>query len=293
MFISVDGQTISAQDVIKSTIRTDCAPVPVTIELLIRYTQQNELSLKKGAILTTSQNYTFEIVESQKKVIPKIQDDTQYGVLSVTGILSGCINLCYLKNTAIFLRNTSLSAVYKACGSTTKTGINFNIPEFSCLIGELATEKIAQICQEEGGAIFFRNGRIDFLRLEDIFTQKPIISLRDDVIEKEDTDFLQSHFVASFFSTKIDGGLAKGDFRSPRKREFVARTPERILFNMSKCLIRKRTVPISYNPNINAGDCIAVNDVNMAVLTAAHVYENDNGEDIKQYTRLWLGVLQK
>lgn len=293
MFVSVNGQVISAQDVIKSTIRTDCAPVPVTIELLIRYTQQNELSLKKGAILTTSQNYTFEIVESHKKVIQKIQDDTQYGVLSVTGIHSGCINLCTLKNSAIFLRNTSLSAVYKACGATAKTGTNFSIPEFSCLIGELATEKIAQICQEEGGAVFFRNGRIEFLRLEDIFTQKPVISLRDDVIEKEDTDFLQPHLVSSFFSTRVDGGLAKGDFKTPRKRDFIARTPERILFNLSKCLIRKRIVPISYNPNINAGDCIEVNGVNMAIMTAAHVYENDNGQDIKQYTRLWLGVLQK
>lgn len=294
MYIYIDDKVISAQDIIKSVIRTDCVPIPATIELVIRYSKANESLFKEGAVFSTGgKNMTFEVIHTEKKQYQLVQDNESYGAIFVTAILDGCKNVCRLKKTAIFLRDTSLSAIYKATGATAKTGKNFNVPEFSCLIGELPTEKIAKICQEEGGTLFYRDGKIEFMRLEDLVAQKPVLTLNIDNLEKEDSEFLQDHLISSFFSTKIDGSLAKGNFLESRKREFLARTPERILFNLSKCLILKRKVAINYNSSINAGDCISVNNTNMAIITAAHYYQSETTDDVEQYSRLWLGVLQK
>lgn len=294
MYISVGDKIISGQDVVSAAIRTDCVPIPATVELVIRYSKNNELLFVEGATFTTSgKNMVFEIVLVEKKQYQLMQGDETFGALFITAILDGCKNVCRLKKTAIFLRSTSLSAIYKAAGATVRTGVNFNVPEFSCLIGELPTEKIAKICQEEGGTLFYRDGRIEFMRLEDLLAQKPVLSMNVDSLEKVESEFLQNHLTSTFFSTKPDGSLAKGDFSTPRKREFLPRMPERVLVNLSKYILFMGNIPIDYNPSINAGDCIDVNNVNMVVITAVHYYEAETSDTVEQYTRLWLGVLKK
>ena len=149
------------------------------------------------------------------------------------------------------------------------------------------------MAQEEGGIIVYREGKINFIRLDDLFTQKPVLTLSDDSLDAIDSGFLERHLIDTFYSLNAASNIVLGNDKKDRGRTYIPRTSARILNNLSKCLVTTRKGVIGFNPSINAGDTITVGDTAMAVITAAHYYAGDASNSPNQYTRLWLGVSEK
>lgn len=289
-----DGTLLLSSDLIECVIRTDCVPIPVSVELVVKYNDKNIEAMAKGQTFTIgSQSYKLEVVHQEVAKHPLQQDGVQYGAIIVTAMLAGCKDIGFFKRRAIILKDSSLGGIYRACGSTVRIANDFTVPRFSCLIGEVASKSIARVAQEEGGITVYRDGKINFIRLEDLFTQKPVLTLSNDSLNAIDSGFLERHLVDTFYSLEPTGKIVLGNDKKDRGRTYIPRTSARILNNLSKCLVTIRNGIIGFNPSINAGDAIAVGDTVMAVITAAHYYAGDSSNEPNQYTRIWLGVLEK
>lgn len=276
---------------LSAVLRTDLVPVPVSLELEVRHDDELAKQLAEGQkIFVTGKAIELQIIKSQIKQSPQIPDR---GMIQVTAVLSSCVAIGYRRQKAVILKSNSLGAIYKACGAKVSIKNDFTVPLFVSFLGQVPSEMIAKVLQEEAAVVRLSGKQLDCVRLADLMKQAPKLSLPQGFGEQIASGFLERHLVPSFYSTGDNRAVVKGNIKKVRAMQYTPRHSERAANNMTSALITKQVLNLSYNDDYQAGDLFNIGNTPMAIITAAHVYETENeGEGGNQYTRLWLGELE-
>jgi hypothetical protein len=276
---------------LSAVLRTDLVPVPVSLELEVRHDDELAKQLAEGQkIFVTGKAIELQIIKSQIKQSPQIPDR---GMIQVTAVLSSCVAIGYRRQKAVILKSNSLGAIYKACGAKVSIKNDFTVPLFVSFLGQVPSEMIAKVLQEEAAVVRLSGKQLDCVRLADLMKQAPKLSLPQGFGEQIASGFLERHLVPSFYSTRDDRAIINGNTKKVRAIQYTPRHSERAANNMTSALITKQVLNLSYNDDYQAGDVFNIGGVAMAIITAAHVYETENeGDGGNQYTRLWLGELE-
>ena len=286
-------------DLIKSAVlRSDLAPVPMTLEADIRGGDAEfDKQLVEGKTLSISSGDALHIVKSVRVAERSTQGTREMASFRLTALLESCLGVAYVRSRAIIKENVPLSALYKAAGATIKAvDADFPVPRFTCPVGETPTFHITRVLQEEGGVMCWKTGRLQFVRLPDLFGQKPVKTLPDNASDDVDGGFLERHAVPWFFSLDDDGVVVFGNREKPRAVRYAPFKDAQRLRNMTRCLVHRKTVRLTYDGRIGAGDLIAfAGGKKLVVITAAHVFGSgtDDGGASSTYTRLWLGAMEE
>lgn len=280
-------------DLIKSSVlRSDLAPIPVTLETEIRTDDNMARLLAEGQLITTGAGDAMRIIKSVRSIERGAQGSREVSSMRITAILDACHKVAFVRNRAIIKEGSALSAIYRAAGATIQAvDADFPVPRFTCPIGDAPSFHIARVLQEEGGVVRWKAGKLKFVRLGDLFKQKAAANLPNNASDDLDSGFLERHEIPSFFSLADSGVFTFGDLSKTRSVRYSPFKNVQRLRNMSQCLVQSKVMKIDYAGQLGAGDLIEfVGGAPLCIITAAHVYEN--GEDgHNQYTRLWLGSL--
>lgn len=292
MFIQLSNdKLLPASHLLSAVLRTDLVPVPVSLELEVRHDDELAKQLAEGQkIFVTGKAVELQIIKSHIKQSPQIPDR---GMIQVTAVLSSCVAIGYRRQKAVILKSNSLGAIYKACGAKVSIKNDFTVPLFVSFLGQVPSEMIAKVLQEEAAVVRLSGKQLDCVRLADLMKQAPKLSLPQGFGEQIASGFLERHLVPSFYSTGDNRAVIKGNTKKVRAMQYTPRHSERAANNMTSALITKQVLNLSYNDDYQAGDVFTIGGVAMAIITAAHVYETENeGDGGNQYTRLWLGELE-
>lgn len=294
LFLS-NGKQIRG-DVIKSAVlRSDLAPIPLTLEAEVRADADMVRLLAEGQTITAGADKLY-IVKSVTGIDRAYQGQRELAATRITALLEPCHRVGFVRTTAIVKEDATLSAIYRAAGATIKAiDADFPVPRFTCLVGGTPTFPIARALQEEGGVVRWKGSRLKYVRLADLFAQKPVIDVPDDAADDVDSGFTERHMVPWFFSLDPRGEMVFGNREKGRSVQFSPFTDPGRLRALTRCLVRRKVSKLSYAPNILAGDLVNfIGGTKLAVITAAHVFESGtDGSGSNQYTRLWLGSLER
>ncbi len=286
------GDQIRGDLINRVIVRSDCVPVPVTVEAEIRTDESLVKTLQEGKTITVG-NDLFRIIKTTEVESRLSQGGHNVGGVKLFALLDNCHSAAFVRDRSIIKSQTTLSAIYKAAGATMKTlAGDIPVPRFSCFIGGVPSFHIARVMQEEGGVIRWKNGKMQFIRLPDLFKQKPVMTIPDNASDDVNSGFLERHEVPSCYSVDDKGDVVGGNTKKPRTTVYIPFKNAQQLQNMTRCLIHKKRSKVTLNMKLAAGDLIAVSGANpLAVITAAHVFESGTNGMGNQYTRLWLGAL--
>lgn len=293
-----DGKQIRG-DLIKSAVlRSDLAPIPMTLEADIRAGDDDmDKRLAEGQLLSIGSGDALRIVKSVRVAERAVQGTREMAAYRITALLDACQGAAYVRSRAIIKESAALSAIYRAAGATIKAvDADFPVPRFCCPVGETPTFHIARILQEEGGVVRWKSGKLQFVRLPDLFKQAPVLTLPDNASDDVASGFMERHGVPWFFSLDAAGAAVFGNRDKPRAARFSPFKDAQRLRNLTRCLVHRKTSRINFSGQIAAGDLIAfAGGAKLAVITAAHVFESgtDDGGASNTYTRLWLGALEE
>ncbi|SFL23870.1 hypothetical protein SAMN05216302_10469 [Nitrosomonas aestuarii] len=285
-------------DLIKSAvIRSDMSPVPVTLEAEIRIDEDMESRLIEGETITLGgQGDEMRIIKSVKAANRIAQGSREMDAVRITALLSACHAVSFVRERAIVKENVSLSAIYRAAGAQIRAvQSDFPVPRFYCMAGDTPSFHINRALQEEGGIVRWKDGRLAFFRLADLFKQDSVMNLPNNASDDVDSGFVERHEIPWFISIDDNGGFVMGDRRSARSVRFSPFKNAQRLRNMSACLVQRKVSKINLATGVVAGDLInVVGGDPLCVITAAHVFESGtDGSGSNQYTKLWLGDLRE
>ena len=297
LFLS-NGRQIRGDLISSAVLRSDLSPVPLTLEADIRGGDESiDPFLQEGAEIKDAADNGLHIVKSVRVSGRNAQGDHGMTGYRITALLAPCVSVAYVRSRAIIKESSTLGAIYKAADATVPAiKSDFPVPRFCCPVGETPSFHIARALQEEGGVVRWKNGRLQFLKLKDIFTQKAVRTIPSNAAETIDGGFLERHEVPWFFSLDSGGQFVFGNRAKPRAVRFAPFTNEQRLQNMTACLVTKKTAKIPFDMRICAGDVIEDEiETRYAVITAAHVFKSgsDTGGNSETYTKLWLGELEQ
>lgn len=293
-----DGNQIRGDLIKSATLRSDLAPIPVTLEAEIRAGDDSlEKLLKEGQTLSTGGGDVLRIVKSVRVGSRVAQGIREMAAFRIIALLDACQGAAYVRSRAILKESAALSAIYRAAGATIKAvDADFPVPRFYCPVGETPTFQIARILQEEGGVVRWRRGRLQFVRLPDLLKQTPVMTLPDLAADDIDSGFMERHEVPWFFSLDAAGVAIFGNRSKPRVVRFSPFKDVQRLRSMTRCLVHRKTPRIAYNGSIGAGDLVALaSGAKLVVITAAHAFVSgtDDGGASDTYSRLWLGSVEE
>lgn len=295
LFYDDGGPQLIDGEYLKSfVLRNDLVPIPVTLEAEIRVEDEALQFFMQGSKVYTANDDEFTILKSEPVSSGRVQGGNVAQYVRITAVLSSFVNACFVKEKSIYKKNTTLADIYRSigCRADAMEG-DFTVPLFNCMAGEPPSYQIAVILQESAGVMRWRDGKLAFMRVIELFNQEVITDIPIAAGETVESGFLERHEIPTFYSVDDNGNFIYGNKAKARTARFVANKDQLTLKNMSTCLVLKQISRIAYNDNIAAGDLIQVSaDENLVVITAAHVFTAGiDGDPPRQYTKLWLGEL--
>lgn len=295
LFLST-GKQIRGDLILSATVRSDLAPVPLTLEADIRTDDDLLKRLAEGETLTLAGSDVLRIIKSEPSPSRDSQGEHDTSAVRITALLDACHKLAFVRDRAIVKEGTALSAIYRAAGATLR-GIDadFPVPRFTCLAGDTPTFHVSRVLQEEGGVVRWKAGKLHFFRLTDLFKQRVAMTLPPNIGGEVDSGFIERHEVPWFYSLTASGGFSFGDRSKARAARFSPHKDASRLRNLSRCLVLRKTPKIDPAWQLAAGDLIQMKGGEvLVVITAAHVFQSgSDGTGSNQYTRLWLGSLEE
>ena len=291
-----NGNPIRGDLIGSAVLRQDLAPIPVTLEADIRADESVERLLAKDETISLASGEPLRIIKSQRVAARQAQGAHEVAMMKITAMLDACHAVAFVRSRAVIKENVSLSALYRACGASLRSvEADFQVPRFCCPIGDTPSFHVARAIQEEGGAVRWKSGKLQFTRLEDMFRQKPVITLPSNASDELDSGFLERHEVPWFFSLDEAGSLVFGNRDKPRAARFSPFKDVRRLRGMTSSLIHRKTINVNMDLRLSAGERVdfAGGDP-LCIVTAAHVFEGGaSGGAPNSYSRLWLSSLEK
>lgn len=293
VYLREGGDLLPGDVMLKWIGRSDLTPVPRSIEFVVKLIDGVQEKLKTGAsIWSGRENLRYEIVKTDREQpLGQVQGKSQQQAMKVTALLHRCASVARPLNSATILTDTTLGAIYRACGAFMPVASDFAVPRFTCFKGHAPSYPIAQALQEEGAALVLRNGSITAMRLTDMAQQAPVADIGQvDSSAKIESEFLQLQDIPSYYSVDDTAAIVLGQMGQARRVKFIPRADVRQLRNASCVLVRSKTVDSTICQQYQAGDVIRVAGENLVIITAAHAFENLEGAQ-ESRSRLWLGKL--
>lgn len=287
------GESISTSDLISATFRSDCVPVPVTLELTVRNTEELKKALVEKAVLLVTDDYIpVIIVKVQHIETQTIKDDERIGGIACTCVLTGCDALLQPINKAIALKDTTVSDAYRACGAKTLFGENIPLPEFICLRGRIPALKIAEYLQQEAAIIYHNNGRLHASRIDQLLQQEAIEKYDPSALQWINNPLTTEFSLPSLITINNDGTTIEGELSDSKPVGYIPRLDNRRLRNMEKVLITQATMVRPLNMDMQASNVVTVNNQKFLFLTTAHRFDTGAlGGATAQATKVWLANL--
>lgn len=287
------GDQIRGDLIITAALRYDLAPVPVTLEADFRADDSLMENLKEGRTLTTGHGDRLRIIYSRPVLGGTVRDEKLDSAIRIVAFLEECAPASFVRERAIIQSRKTLHAIYRACGCPLQSvSADFAVPRFVCLTGDTPTMHIARALQEAGGVVAWRDGKLHFVRVPDLFKQQPVKQLPNSASDDVQSGFLERHEVPFFFTVDPTGAIKTGDRSKARSAHFAPHQNAAALHNMTHVLVRKKICKINFDASVRAGDLIdfAGGD-KLTVLTACHFFASgtDRGGAQQQYSKLWMG----
>lgn len=297
MQIVVNGNELRGDLIRFAALRSDAVPVPCTLEAEIRIDDSIKDALDEGkAIHAGKAMDPFYIIKSVRALDRNSQGQHHIEVVKIIALLESCHQIAFVRNNTVLKENATLSQIYRACGASLKSiDADFPVDRFSCYVGETPSFHISRVLQENGGIVRWKNGRMKYFRLQDLFKQEPVLAIPDNASHDINSGFSERHHVQFFYSVDPTGALIYGNRNKARSARFMPFMNEMQLRNLTRCLVQRKIFKHAYDENICAGDLInVVGKPPLVVVTAAHVaVSGTDGVAPDQYTRLWLSSLEE
>jgi len=293
IFLKKDnGDQLSGDMIINWVLRCDLAPVPRTVEFIVRIKDGIDKILKEGvSIWTGYENLEYRIIKTKiMKPSGVIQGSDEYAVMEVIALLKSCAPVAFRREKAVIAENKTLGQIYLACGANASIANDFRVSRFYSYVGSIPTFAIAAALQEECAALTVLNGKLSLVRLPDLFRQAPKSIMVDDEADTTESEFMLRHEIPAFFSVDNSGGIILGDYSRPRAVAFKPKSTQRVLKNMTKVLVQRKVVDSFLAQHTSSGDILRINGVDMVVITAAHYMSNVDGK-ITTNSKFWAGTL--
>lgn len=285
-----DGSFIDYGLLLSATLRTDLVPVPVTLEFSVKANATLKQKIVVGAeVFITDKQIPIKIVDVRSLGNQTVKDGERVEGIAAIGVLSGCELLIERTNKAVIQYETSFSAAMRACGCKSAFGKDLPLPKFVLFRGHLPTDEIAIRAQEEAAVICYRDGKLNALRIDQILSQEPIISLDPSAVVFKDSPLLEKKQTPSFITIAKDGFTVEGELNERKPSAFRALADSRITKNLEKVLLTRATILRPLDLSLLAGTTVQVGDRKMAILTSAHRVDTGAlGGASVMASKLWL-----
>lgn len=291
-----DGTPLRGDFVLRAEQRFDLTAIPTTLQLTVRADASMGGRIGPDTVLQAGSGADRYRVVKMRRTVTNMADGASAlptEARELTAFPEALMGVARPQPRAVVKERKSLGEIYRACGATCRIAEDIETSRFTCLVGHLATPLIAVLLQEEAAApVWGRNGTLSFIRLSDLFTRDPVLRMAEDSTQVVQSPFLEGHEIPWAWSTADDGSIIVGRRDPSRPSVYIPRTSERVLNNLTKCLVTRRKVDRGqFAGNLRAGDRIDIGGERHVVVTAAHVWENGGGGSANQTTSLWLGQL--
>jgi hypothetical protein len=293
ILIAENGKQLRGDMIRLAVVRSDLAPIPATLEAEIRDTDEFRRFLLEGKNIEANGD-RFRIIKISEPTVREAQGKRGIKFLRVTALLEPCHATAFVRQRAIIKENATLAEIYRAADATLKSiDADFEVPRFYCLVGTAPTYAIAQVLQEEGGVVRWKAGKMRFFRNQDLFRQKPVLTIPDSADDNIVSGFQERHEIPWFYSVGSDGEFVYGNRTKARSTAYMPFKNALRLHNMTRCLVQRKISRQSYSPRLAAGDLIAIDGTDpLVIVTAAHVFRSGtDGKGAEQYSKLWLSGL--
>jgi len=292
--ILANGRSLRGDLLIRAVLRRDMAPIPVTLEADIASDESIEALLTSGQTIQCGEEH-FHIIHSKHRAARYSQGVHERAAVRITGLLTECHQLAFVRERAVIKENTLLSTIYRACGARLKPLVGDRlIPRFSCFVGQVPTFALVRTLQECGVGIFWQEGYLHCVRLPDLFKTEPVLTLPDSASQHVASGFLEHHSLAQFFSVNAQGEFIISPQNKIRPWHFMPQTDVNTLRNLSTPLVQTKTLCVGLNMQLYAGQIIAFADGQHHIITTAAHYlatGTDTGTSTESYSKLWLATL--
>ncbi|MCC3344511.1 hypothetical protein [Psychrobacter sanguinis] len=291
-----DGSVISGGDLISAIYRTDLVPVPVSLELVVKATDQLRPLLKIGDKIIAADATSLTIVKSQHINMQLAKAGKRVGGLMIIAVLSGCEPLLSVASRATSLNNTSFNEVYRALGAKIRLKGDIKLNQFICLKGQLPTKRIAIALQKEASVTAYQGGNMSVVRINDLFKGQAAMYDKS-ALQWIDNPHILTHGNTNYLSIDDNGSDIVGTPFENKQIGYYPRADARELQNLRRILVTRAKMVRQLDDQIMAGNLIGVNDgtktENLVVLTAAHRYDTGalGGRPIMA-TQAWLAQLE-
>lgn len=288
-----NDQQVRGDCIIRAALRSDMAPVPVTLECDLRADESVLPLVAEGKIITTGHGDRLRIVSSQPITGNYTRGERLDAMVRLVAFLDECAPVTFVRERAIIKEKQTLHALYRAAGCSLRSvSADFPVPRFVCMVGDTPSFHIARALQEAFGIVRWKSGRLQFMTLRDLMNQKPVTQIPASASDDVKSSFLERHEAPAFFSIAPDGSVIHGARNKARAASFAPHQSLAQLNNMGRVLVRRKESKIDYSGQICAGDVIDYMGAKpLAIITACHYFESgtDRGGVQKAYTKVWCG----
>lgn len=291
VFLADNGEQLPGDLLLEWVNRSDLAPIPRTLEFVVRIKDDLEARLSVGTPVWTGWEHLKYTIVKRERASPtgQVQGADVLQAMKLTALLDSCKAIAEPRRRAVIGHNTSLGSLYRSCGAQVAIGNDFTVNRFACLVGDIPSKAIAVALQEEGAALVMRKGRMSIERLHNLMTQAPLDTIgQSDSTAAHDSALLEQHEIPMCFSLDAMGGVVRGDFSTIRNARFIPGMDARTLHNLSHVLITRKIADSQLAQQILAGDIVTVAGKNLLVITAAHRFRQREGIT-DTASRFWLG----
>lgn len=292
--VAKTGRLLTANELLSVVLRTDCVPVPVTLELSVQSNTNTDNEMVIGAeLLVGSTGLSITLVKVQPIKTQIIKDARRIGGFACLGILSGCQRLIEPTNKAIILNDTSLIGAMRACGARMPAGADIPLPKFVCLKGQIPTVEIAKRLQQEAAVIMLEGNRLAAVKIDTLFKSNPIAKYDPSAVTWIESPSLEKLGVRSFVSVATNGStIENAGNQTGRAVSYMPQMDTRQLKNLEKVLIHRGSMLRPMDTRLQGGRIISVQSKPYLILTAAHRFDTAalGGNSITA-TKIWLSSL--
>lgn len=275
-------------------LRTDLVAIPSTLELLVRVDNELAPFIKQGELLSVGDKklqYRIILTSKQSDGVSHLGNQN-YALTKVIAILDVCHKLSFVAEKAVIKENTSLGAVYRACGATADIGSDVRLSKFTCYKGDVPSFSIMRaIALSACVPVWNGESKISFVRLRDLFLKNPAEKLPLDRTQDIQSGFLERHEIPAYCSNTSNGGVIKSDAASGRRADYAMFCDQQELNNFSTYLIYRKVWTTGITPNLNAGEIVEIANKKFVIATAVHALSKSDSGSGSQVSRFWLAEL--
>ena len=254
-----DNTVIGYDRLITAILRTDCVPVPISLEFQV--------------ILNDDLKAKLIIIKASNSLSGMIQGDRRLEVGAYIAVATGCEKLMTPVKKAIYLENTSVGTAIRASGARAKVVEDIPLLKYFCPFGQTPTYEIARKCVEEGAVVCPVRGKVAVKRLSALIQGKPKLQLNPSDVQFVSNPTAVLHEMPSYITVHRDGSTIEGEIKPGNMAGYYPGVDARRLKNLSTALVVKGTITRGFSPDINAGDEILVGMDSYVILTAAHRFD--------------------